>query len=137
LQAQSFYSPAYSESAAFGTSAFALAYDSRSTATLRSELGSRFDKTFAAAVAAPLVLRSQVAWVHDTNTDRAMSAVFQTLPGSAFTVYGAAAPKDSALISSGAELRFVNNVTLGGRVSGELARRASGMSAQGSLRYTW
>jgi uncharacterized protein with beta-barrel porin domain len=66
-----------------------------------------------------------------------MSAEFQALPGSAFTVYGAAAPKDSALLSSGAELRFVNNVTLGARVTGELAGSARGVSAQGSLRYAW
>lgn len=137
FQAQSFVTPAYGESVASGTGAFALAYDSRSTAMVRTELGSRFDKTFAFGAAATLALRSQLAWLHDSNTDRAMSAVFQTLPGSAFTVFGAAAPKDSALISSGAELRFVNNVTLGARVSGELAGGARSVSAQGSLRYAW
>lgn len=137
LQAQNFYTPAYSESAASGTGSFALAYASRSTATLRTELGSRFDKTVAIGADATLSLRSQLAWVHDSNTERAMGAVFQALPGSAFTVYGAAAPKDSALLSSGAELRFVNNVTLGARVSGELAGAARGVSAEGSLRYAW
>ncbi|TQF36717.1 hypothetical protein UNPF46_21435 [Bradyrhizobium sp. UNPF46] len=137
LQGQSFYTPAYSESSASGTGAFALAYASRSTATLRTELGSRFDKTVAAGNDATLSFRSQLAWVHDTNTDRAMSAAFQALPGSAFTVYGAAAPKDSALLSSGTELRFVNNLTLGARVTGELAGSARGVSAQGSLRYAW
>ena len=137
LQGQNFYTPAYSESAASGTGAFALAYASRSTANLRTELGSRFDKTVAAGNDATLSFRSQLAWVHDTNTDRPMSAEFQALPGSAFTVYGAATPKDSALLSSGAELRFVNNVTLGARVTGELAGGARGVSAQGSLRYAW
>lgn len=137
LQAQNFYTPAYSETAASGTGAFALAYAARNTASLRTELGSRFDKTVAAGNEATLSFRSQLAWVHDTNTERAMSAAFQALPGSAFTVYGAAAPKDSALLSAGAELRFVNNVTLGARVSGELAGSARGVFAQGSLRYAW
>jgi outer membrane autotransporter protein len=137
LQGQNFYTPAYSESAASGTGAFALNYGSRSTATLRTELGSRFDQTVAAGNDATLSFRSQLAWVHDTNTDRPMSAEFQALPGSAFTVYGAAAPKDSALLSSGAELRFVNNITLCARVTGELAGGARGVSAQGSLRYAW
>lgn len=137
LQGQTFFTPAYSESPASGTGAFALNYASRSIATLRTELGSRFDKTVAAGNDATLSFRSQLAWVHDTNTDRAMSAVFQALPGSTFTVYGAAAPTDSALLSSGAELRFVNNVTLGASVSGELAGSARGVSAQGSLRYAW
>jgi outer membrane autotransporter protein len=137
LQAQSFSTPAYSEVSASGNGAFALAYASRSTASLRTELGSRFDKTVAIGADATLSLRSQLAWVHDTNTERAMGAVFQALPGSAFTVCGAAAPKDSALLSSGAELRFVNNVTLGARVSGELAGAARGVSAEGSLRYAW
>lgn len=137
LQGQNFYTPAYSESSASGTGAFALAYASRNTATLRTELGSRFDKTVAASNDATLSFRSQLAWVHDTNTERAMNAAFQALPGSAFTVYGAAVPKDSALLSSGAELHFVNNVTLGARVTGELAGSARGVSAQGSLRYAW
>lgn len=137
LQGQSFSTPAYSESSASGTGAFALAYASRSTGTLRTELGSRFDKTVAFGTDATLSLRSQFAWVHDTNTERAVGEVFQALPGSTFTVYGAAAPKDSALLSSGAELRFVNNVTLGAQLNGELGGSARGVSAQGSLRYAW
>jgi uncharacterized protein with beta-barrel porin domain len=42
-QAQAFRTPSYSESAASGSSIFALAYNARTTTTARSELGGWFD----------------------------------------------------------------------------------------------
>jgi outer membrane autotransporter protein len=137
LQAQVLHTPAYAENVASGTSTFALSYGARDVGTVRTELGARFDQTITVDANATLVLRSQAAWVHDTNTDRSATALFQTLPGSAFTVYGAALPKDAALLRGGADLRLANNVTLGARVSGELAAGARSIAGQASLRYAW
>ena len=39
-----------------------------------------------------LVLYGRVAWAHDFVGDPALSAVFQTLPGTNFTVFGAPIP---------------------------------------------
>ena len=43
FQMQAFYTPAYSETAASGSSQFALAYDAQTTTVTRTELGAWFD----------------------------------------------------------------------------------------------
>ena len=49
----------------------------------------RTDKSFAMSNGM-LTLRGRAAWAHDFNTDRNITALFQTLPGAAFVVNGAA-----------------------------------------------
>ena len=36
-----------------------------------------------------LTLRGRAAWAHDYNPNRAVTAIFQTLPGASFVVNGA------------------------------------------------
>lgn len=50
-----------------------------------------------------------------------------------FTVKGAAAPKDSALGSTGAELHTTKNFSLAGRFNGECARRADTCAVTGTV----
>jgi hypothetical protein len=50
--------------------------------------------------------------VHDYDPGRRVNALFQTLPGASFSVDGARAPEDAALLSAAAELRLTNGVTL-------------------------
>jgi len=50
---------------------------------------------------------------------------------------GAAAPKNSALLSLGAEWRMTNGVTLGARFDGEFAQGSRSYAGTGSLRYGW
>ena len=47
LQTQSFFTPSYNESAAFGASTFALAYNAQTTTVGRTELGAWFDDNIA------------------------------------------------------------------------------------------
>ncbi len=137
LQVQDFYTPAYSENASAGAGTYALSYGSKNTVTTRTELGSQFDKMVAISQQALLTLRGRAAWAHDGNTDRSVSATFQALQGAAFTVNGASAAKDAALLSSGAELRLANNITLGAKFDSELARHARSYAGTGSVRYVW
>src|SRR5262245_26246940 len=97
---------------------FALAYDSRTATNTRRELGTRFDRLLLVNPDAVLALRGRVAWAHDWVNDPILAAVFQTLPGSNFTVDGATAAKNSALASAGVELRLANGVTLLGKFDG-------------------
>ena len=53
-----------------------------------------------------LTLRARAAWAHDFDTDRAIFASFQTLPGAASRSFGASPAADAALLSAGAELKF-------------------------------
>ena len=47
-----------------------------------------------------LTLRGRAAWAHNFNTDRSITPVFQTLPGAAFVVNGAAQARDAALTTA-------------------------------------
>lgn len=136
LQAQSFRTPSYGETATSGSNTFALAYGARTSQTLRTELGAWFDKSFALDSGDLITLRSRAAWAHDHANDNGINAAFQTLPGSSFTVNGTAAPKNAALVSLGGEWQK-GRVTLGARFDGEFADRSQSYSGTGSLRYAW
>jgi uncharacterized protein YhjY with autotransporter beta-barrel domain len=136
VQAQSFRTPGYSEIDGSG-GGFGLAYNSRTGTDTRSELGSRFDHVAAFDRNAVLTLRARLAWAHDWVSNPALAAAFQALPGTSFIVNGAAPAKDSALVSTGAELRLANGVTLLGKFDGEFARRSSTYAGTGTIRYAW
>ena len=137
LQMQSFRTPSYSESAVSGSNAFALSYDARSTTATRTELGAWLDNTIPLARDNVLALRSRAAWAHDHSSNPALGAVFQTLPGSNFTVNGAQAAADSALLSAAAELRLASRWSIGARFDGEFANGSQTYAGTGTVRYAW
>jgi uncharacterized protein with beta-barrel porin domain len=66
-----------------------------------------------------------------------MRHVFQTLPGSNFTVTGAATPANFALTTAAAELHMSANWSLIAKFDGEFAATAQTYSGTGTLRYSW
>jgi uncharacterized protein with beta-barrel porin domain len=78
-----------------------------------------------------------VAWAHDSNASRSVTATFQTLPGTSFTVNGAEPAADSVLTSAGAKLRFANNWSIGARFDGEFSGTTASYAGTGTLSYTW
>jgi uncharacterized protein with beta-barrel porin domain len=136
LQSQAFVTPSYSESDTSGGS-FGLSYAGRTATDTRSELGSRFDRTFALDPTTFLVLRAKLAWAHDWVSDPSLAAVFQALPGSSFIVGGATPPSDFGLVSAGAELHFANGLALAAKFDGEFAGRAHTLAGTAIVRYTW
>jgi uncharacterized protein with beta-barrel porin domain len=136
-QVQTFRTPSYSESAASGSSIFALAYSARTTTTIRTELGSWFDWTIPVDYGTSLTLRTRAAWAHDNWSDPSIAATFQSLPGSGFTVFGAAPGHDFLLSSAGAEINFKNGFSLAAWFDGEFAEHAQKYAGTGKLRYTW
>lgn len=128
--------PGYSETAKSGSAGFALTYGSNDTTITRTELGARIEQSFALQ-AAMLTLRGRAAWAHDEGNDGAVSATFVSLPGATFTIDGSVPAKDLALVSAGAELRFANNVSLGGSFEGEFSGTTRGYGGKGRVRYVW
>ena len=63
--------------------------------------------------------------------------MFQSLPGSSFTVNGAPIPQNSALTSAGAELFLASNWTLLAKFDGEFANGSQTYAGSGTLRYSW
>jgi uncharacterized protein with beta-barrel porin domain len=88
---------------------FGLAYNAMNAIDTRSELGACFDNLTVLGIT-PLILRARLAWAHDWNSNSALDAAFQTLPGSTFIVNGAAPPKDPRLLTW---LRNCGNFDLG------------------------
>jgi uncharacterized protein with beta-barrel porin domain len=135
LQVQDFHTPSFSETDLSG-GGFGLAFASQNATDTRSELGARFDN-LQVVDAMPLVLRARVAWVHDWISNSSLGAVFQALPGSSFTVNGAAPPQNSALTSASAELHMTANWSAIAKFDGEFAQTAQTYAGTGTLKYAW
>jgi outer membrane autotransporter protein len=136
-QVQTFRTPSFSESAASGSSIFALAFDARTTTTARTELGAWFDWSTPVDYGTTLVLRTRAAWAHDFWSAPNITAMFEALPGSSFTVTGAAPASDLLLASAGAEIWFRNGFSLAAWFDGEFAEHSQKYAGTGRLRYTW
>ena len=128
--------PAYAEQVLSGGGGFALNYAARDVTASRTELGVRTDRSFAVPNAI-LTFRGRAAWAHDFNTDRNISAVFQTLPGAAFVVNGAAQAHDSALTTASAEVKWLNGFSLAATFEGEFSGVTRSYAGKGIARYSW
>jgi uncharacterized protein with beta-barrel porin domain len=135
-QVISFNLPAYAEQVLAGIGTFALNYGAQTTTATRTELGLRTDKSFAVQDGI-FTLRGRAAWAHDYNSDRAVTAVFQTLPGAAFVVNGARANLDGALVSAGAEMKWLNGFSLAATFEGEFSGNTTSYAGKGVAKYTW
>jgi uncharacterized protein with beta-barrel porin domain len=136
LRGQAFYTPAYSERAASGSSAFALAYQAQTTTTGRTELGTRVEE----AVPVPngeLLLDARLAWAHYIGSNPAVTAMFQALPGSSFTVNGAATEPNSLVVSAGTEMRFDRAYSIVTSFDGEFADGSQAYGGSVWLRHVW
>ena len=119
-----------------GANTFALAYGARSVTASRSELGLRSDKSFAMQDGI-LTLRGRAAWAHDFNTDRALAATFQALPGASFVVNGAAPAHDAALVTSSAEFKWINGWSTAATFEGEFSNVTKSYAGKSAVRYQW
>jgi uncharacterized protein with beta-barrel porin domain len=135
LQVQDFHTPSFSETDLSG-GGFGLSFAAMNSTDTRSELGARFDN-LQIVNNMPLVLRARVAWAHDWFSNQALGAVFQALPGSNFTVNGAAPPQNSALTTAAAELHINANWTAIAKFDGEFATTAQTYAGTGTLKYSW
>ncbi|MDA9435547.1 hypothetical protein XH88_27855 [Bradyrhizobium sp. CCBAU 51627] len=135
-QFSTFDLPAYAEQVISGSSAFALAYASKSVTNPRTELGLRSDKSFALQDSV-LTLRGRIAWAHDFNPDRSIGATFQALPGASFVVNGAAQASDSALTTASAEMKWLNGWSTAATFEGEFSNVTRSYAGKGVVRYAW
>ena len=136
LQGVAVRAPGYLETASSGAGALALQYDRASDGILRTELGAWADHAFTLDDAL-LTLRGRAAWAHDAGADRALGAFFPALPGSSFTVLGAAPGDNLALLTAGIELKYLNGVSLTARFDSELSDQSRSYGGTAAFRYVW
>ena len=132
----SFRLPAYAEQSLNGGGLFALNYAAQTTTDTRTEIGLRGDKSFAVE-GGVLTLRSRLAWAHDFDPDRAVTAIFQALPGASFVVNGARPDANSALVSAGAERKWLNGFSLAATFEGEFSGNVTSYAGKGVAKYSW
>ncbi|MBR0846699.1 autotransporter domain-containing protein [Bradyrhizobium diazoefficiens] len=135
-QVTNFNLPNYSEVSLNGGSLFALNYAAQSLTDTRSELGLRTDRSYAMQDGV-LTLRGRAAWAHDYNPSRAVTALFQTLPGASFVVNGARVDADSALVGGSAEMKWLSGFSIAASFDGEFAGNVTSYSGKGVFKYTW
>jgi autotransporter-associated beta strand protein len=135
VQAQNFYTPAFSETG-LAAGAFGLSYAAMNATDARSELGLRTDDLIMLGTM-PLMLRGRLAWAHDWISNPGLAAAFQVLPGTSFVVNGAAPPRNSALTTLGAELHMTQSWSLLGKFDGQFSAGSQTYGGTGTLRYTW
>lgn len=135
-QVTNFNLPNYSEVSLNGGGLFALNYASQSVTDTRSEFGLRTDKSYAMQNGV-LTVRGRAAWAHDFNPSRAVTALFQTLPGAGFVVNGARVDADSALVSGSAEMKWLSGFSIAGTFDGEFSGNVSSYSGKGVFKYSW
>jgi uncharacterized protein with beta-barrel porin domain len=128
--------PAYAEQVLAGAGTFALNYAAKDVTASRTELGVRADKSFAVPNGI-LTLRGRAAWAHDFNTDRNVTALFQTLPGAAFVVNGAAQAHDSALVTAAAEMKWLSGWSAAAIFEGQFSNVTNSYAGKGVVRYAW
>jgi uncharacterized protein with beta-barrel porin domain len=128
--------PAYAEQVLAGAGTFALNYAAKDVTASRTELGVRTDKSFAVSNGI-LTLRGRAAWAHDFNTDRNVTALFQTLPGAAFVVNGAAQAHDSALVTTAAEMKWQSGWSAAAIFEGQFSTVTNSDAGKGVVRYAW
>jgi outer membrane autotransporter protein len=136
LQAQTFSTPAYSETAA-GGSPFQLAFSAQAAMAVRGELGGWADKTFTLASGAGLRLAARLAWAHDWQANPQVNATFLELPAASFAVFGAAQPTDSMLVSNAVEWRSRTGWSFLAKFDGEFAGASQKYSGTARLGYAW
>ncbi len=128
--------PAYAEQVLAGVGTFALNYAAKDVTAARTELGLRTDKSFAVPNGI-LTLRGRAAWAHDFNTDRNVTALFQTVPGAAFVVNGAAQAHDSALVTTAFEMKWVSGWSAAAIFEGQFSSVTNSYAGKGVVRYAW
>ena len=114
-----------------GGGALNLAVTPRTTSTVQSQLGARFNMMLPFAITSDFKL----AWGHEfENTGRLAVQSFAGIAGTSFTVAGASVPGDSAILGLG----FTAPITPGGylylRYDGDIASQAESNAVTAGLR---
>lgn len=132
LQAQAVYMPGYDENGG----SFALDYNANTATALRTELGVGIDTALGADPSVARVF-GRVAWAHDWNSDAKVQASFASLDMSTFTVNGAEAPDNIALVTGGAEFGLTDATVLAATFDGEFADGYQSYAGSLTLTYSW
>jgi uncharacterized protein with beta-barrel porin domain len=133
-----FETPAYKESAATGSAAFALSYAAHTGNLANLELGVRqnFDLPISRQWSLRLIDRLALSETLSGGTQKT-DAAFTDLPDSSFSVLGAQAGKSAALITLGLGLHNQHGVAFDLRLDSRSGSNSQTYSGMAGLNFTW
>jgi uncharacterized protein with beta-barrel porin domain len=139
LQAAQLWQAGYTETsvAGGGPGVLGLSYASRSVSSLPLFLGAKFDGRFALGGGMMWMPFANVAWVHEFEPTRNVTATLVAMPVPAFTVEGAHAASDAGRIELGSRLVVNPRTELSARFAGEFSGVGQSYSGVGSLKVSW
>jgi outer membrane autotransporter protein len=121
-----------------GVSDYNLTVASEATTSVRTTLGADFAASFAIGAGTRLDLGLRLGWVHEfADTDQSMTAAFVAAPGQLFTVSGATAQRDSALVGLSLAAALNEQASLFASYDAELGGGNGNHQLRGGLRLTW
>jgi outer membrane autotransporter protein len=114
-----------------------LTYSSQTVSSLPNFLGAQFDTRVVLANGTVWSHYVRVAWVHEFEPTRDISASFITLPVTNFTVFGPGAAHDAARIDAGSKLALTRNAALFASFDGEFSDRSQMYAGKGGFKFVW
>lgn len=128
--------PAVVEANWAGANAGALAIGARNDVVTRSELGFQIDADGAVA-GLPITGYVRAAWAHRFQRDANLAAGIIGLPGANFSVAGAQANRNSALLSAGIKAKLSERVSVGLSLDGDVAANSSRLGGSAQLKVSF
>ncbi|MBI3196789.1 MAG: autotransporter domain-containing protein [Rhodospirillales bacterium] len=108
------------------------------TTSVRGTLGAEISATVDAGWRDKLAMQLRLGWVHEyADTSRPVTAGFAGAPGTNFTVFGAAPPRDSAVLGFAASTAVAQNTSLYLRYDGEVGTGADNHALSAGIRLSW
>jgi outer membrane autotransporter protein len=139
IQAARLWQSAYTETSIAGGApgVLGLSYAAQSVTSLPLSLGIKFDGRSDIGNGMIWMPFAHVAWVHEFEPSRTITASLTSLPVPAFAISGASAASDAARLDLGSRLVINRWWELSGRVTGEFSSLGQSYSGIGSLRASW
>jgi outer membrane autotransporter protein len=121
-----------------GADSLNLTLASQTTNSLRSVLGAQASAAFDLGWREKLSLGLRLGWSHEhADTNRPVTASFAGAPAFPFTVNGATAPRDGAIVGFSANTPIADATSVYVRYDGELAGGTTSHTLSAGLRLTW
>ena len=137
LRAQSFKTPAYSETTVLGASSYALQYGAETVTSVRSELGVdvQWSKDLIRGGSTSFGVRA--AWAHEFAANEPGTRNFLSLPGVVFPASGATQDRDSLILAANVGLTGANGFSVDGSLNMEYSGNSQDYGGSLTVGYSW
>ena len=121
-----------------GASSLNLNVAQQTTKSMRGTLGVELAGAVDAGWRDKLAVQFRLGWVHEyADTSRPVTATFAGAPGAAFTVFGAAPQRDSAVLGFSANTAIADSTSIYLRYDGEVGTGTDSHSISAGFRISW